>query len=483
MKHLSTSTTNQLLNYARRGALLLALGAAGPAAWGQRFGPMGIYPFSATNIPNALALADVNGDGRLDVITANAGSNTVGILAGLTGGGLGPATFYPVGAGSTPNAVVVADVNEDGRLDIVTANYGTNSVGVLLGAAGGSFAPANTYGVGAASGPYGVAVGDVDNDGHPDIVSANYGSHTVGVLVGLGGGGFAPVSTYSTGAKSYPSSVVIADLDHDGRPDLATASYGAHAVGLLRGLASGGFQAFANRLFTTSSRPTDISLADINRDGWPDLVTSNDDSNSVGVLTSSGSGNFFDSTYATGAMGPLGVAVGDVTGDGRPDYVTANTYTTLPASNVTVFVPGAGSTPTSTRYGTTTPSSASDVALGDLNGDGRLDIVMALIIDLASNGVGVLLNTGTYTPLATALPTAANLSLAPNPAHDAFTVQLPAGTTPGPAELLNSLGQVVRRPAGAGPRFTVETAGLAPGIYTLRMRLGTATVARRVVVE
>ena len=81
------------------------------------------------------------------------------------------------------------------------------------------------------------------------------------------------------------------------------------------------------------------------------------------------------------------------------------------------------------------------------------------------------------------LPTAANLSLAPNPAHDAFTVQLPAGTTPGPAELLNSLGQVVRRPAGAGPRFTVETAGLAPGIYTLRMRLGTATVARRVVVE
>ena len=488
MPHLSTPAF--LLKYTRRGALLLALGAAGPAAWGQSFGPVSFYSAGANSLPNALALADVNGDGRLDVITANSVSNTVGVLAGLPGGSLGPVTLYAVGAGSVPNAVVLADVNEDGRLDIVTANYGTNSVGVLLGVAGGSFGPVATYGVGVGSGPYGVAVGDVNNDGHPDIVSANYGSHTIGVLLGLSGGSFATASTYSTGTNSFPSSVVIADFDRDGRPDLATASTGATAVGILRGLAGGGFQAVANRLLSTTISPTDIAVADINGDGWPDLVTSNNGPNglgSVGLLVSSGTGSFFDRTYPTGTAEPLGVAVGDLTGDGRLDYVTANTYTTLPASNVTVFAPGAvGSTPTSTRYGTTTLSSATDVALGDLNGDGRLDIVMSLAPAIINTfgGVGVLLNTGTYTPLATARPATADCALAPNPAHDGFTVQLPAAFHPTQGELLNSLGQVVRRPAvGSTSSFRVETSGLAPGLYTLRLQAGGALMSRRVAVE
>ena len=179
--------------------------------------------------------------------------------------------------------------------------------------------------------------------------------------------------------------------------------------------------------------------------------------------------------------------MGDLTGDGRLDYVTANTYTTLPVSNVTVFVPGAvGSTPTSMRYGTTTLSSATDVALGDLNGDGRLDIVMSLAPAIINTfgGVGVLLNTGTYTPLATARPTAADFALAPNPAHDGFTVQLPAAFHPTQGELLNSLGQVVRRPAvGSTSSFRVETSGLAPGLYTLRLQAGGALMSRRVAVE
>ncbi len=97
--------------------------------------------------------------------------------------------------------------------------------------------------------------------------------------------------------------------------------------------------------------------------------------------------------------------------------------------------------------------------------------------------VGVLLNTGTYTPLATTHSTAVDIALAPNPAHDAFSVHLPTGAAPGPAELLNTLGQVVRRPTTTAGRFTVETAGLAPGLYTLRLMVGTGTVARRVVVE
>ncbi|WP_233168621.1 T9SS type A sorting domain-containing protein [Hymenobacter sp. BT523] len=94
-----------------------------------------------------------------------------------------------------------------------------------------------------------------------------------------------------------------------------------------------------------------------------------------------------------------------------------------------------------------------------------------------------MLNTGTFTPLATAHPAAADVSLFPNPARGVFTVQLPVGFGSTQAELLNALGQVVRCPAVAGPSFRVETAGLAPGVYTLRLRTDAGTVAKRVVVE
>ena len=135
-------------------------------------------------------------------------------------------------------------------------------------------------------------------------------------------------------------------------------------------------------------------------------------------------------------------------------------------------------------YSAGSGSALSDVALGDVNGDGRLDIVTALFT-FSTNNVGVLLNTGTFTPLAAAPspPPAANVSLFPNPAHGAFIVQLPAALAASQAELLNALGQVVRRPATGGARFAVETSGLAPGVYTLRLQAGGAALARRVVVE
>jgi hypothetical protein len=115
-----------------------------------------------------------------------------------------------------------------------------------------------------------------------------------------------------------------------------------------------------------------------------------------------------------------------------------------------------------------------------MNGDGRVDMVTTNFLD---NTVGVWFNTGTYTPLATTRPTAADIALYPNPAHASFTVQLPPAFGPAQAELLNALGQVVRRPAAAGPSFSVATDGLAPGIYTLRLVSGAGTLARRVVVE
>ena len=173
-----------------------------------------------------------------------------------------------------------------------------------------------------------------------------------------------------------------------------------------------------------------MALGDVNSDGRPDLVTANYDSNNIGVLLGQAGGSFAAATtYAVGGTGPSTVVLSDVNGDRRPDIVAVNSGT---------------------------------------------------------NTVSVLLNTGTYTPLATTPAlTAADVSLYPNPAHDAFTVQLPVawGAAPVRAELLNALGQVVRRPRIAGSCGRVETSGLAPGLYTLRLQAGGTALARRVVVE
>jgi hypothetical protein len=476
MQHLSTTTHNSL-SLARRGALLLALGAVGPAAWGQSFGPVTHYSTGSGSRTNSVALADMNSDGRLDIIAAcpNVINGTVAVLLGQVGGGFAPATAYSTGTGSQPLSVAVGDVNADGRQDIMTANYGTSTVGVLLGQANG-FAAVSTYVIGGISMPQSVAVRDINNDGRLDIITANANS-TVGVLLGQQSG-FAPVTTYATGSGSGPQAVAVSDLNGDGRQDLVTANWGSGTAGVLLGQAASGFAAPNAYSSGNSSQPYAVALSDVSGDGRPDIITANYFTNDVAVLVQQSSGFAPFSSYAAGSGShPQGIAVADVSGDGRADILTANYGTG--AVGIMLGQAGGGFASPST-YSIGAGSSPSGIALGDVNGDGRADIVTA---NVGSSTVSVLLNTGTYTPLATVRPTAADITLAPNPAHHAFTVQLPAGLAPSNAELLNALGQVVRRPAVGSGSFRVETSGLALGLYTLRLLASGTALAKRVVVE
>ncbi|MGY3088380.1 hypothetical protein ACVWYF_001413 [Hymenobacter sp. UYAg731] len=480
MKHAFTSVT--FLTYARRGALLLALGTAGPAAWGQSFGPVSFYSAGANSSGSGgalsgVALGDVTGDGRLDVVASNYAGNGVAVLPGLAGGSFASPGFeYSTGSGSVPNGIALADVNGDGRLDAVAANQRTYSAGVLLGQATGGFAPVSIYSAGSNKMPGAVALGDVNGDGRPDIVTTNSYNNEMGVLLAQASGGFAPVSAYATGAGGS-AGVALGDVNGDGQLDIVTAK--TNAAGVLLGQAGGTFALITTYSFGpgANSSPNDVALGDLNSDGRLDIVFVDPNNASTSVLLGQASGGFgFASTYSTNGNTPIGVALGDVTGDGRLDIVTANG-----AGSVSVLPGLAGGTFAAAVVFAIGPNTTpSDVALGDLNGDGRLDIVTSLFAN-STNNVGVLLNTGTY--LATARPTPADLTLAPNPAHEAFTVRLPAGLAPTQAELLNALGQVVRRPAVGAASFTVATSGLATGIYTLRLRAGGAALARRVVVE
>ncbi|MFI5371085.1 MAG: FG-GAP-like repeat-containing protein [Candidatus Eisenbacteria bacterium] len=321
--------------------------------------------YATNSSPRWVALGDFNGDGHPDMATANTGTSNVSVRLGSGGGAFGPKNDFPTG--SQPNAVAVGDVNLDGKLDLVVANYGnpSNSVSVLLGNGAGSFGAKVDFAVGAQ--PQSVAVADLNHDGKPDIVAANGNSNSVSVLLGSGTGTFAAAVGYGTGLN--PISVAVDDLNGDGIPDLVTANYYAPSVSVLIGNGTGTFAAKVD--YPVGGQPGSVAIGDVNGDGKPDLVVANSLDNTFSVLLGTGSGTFGARTdYPTG-IGDFTAAIGDVNGDGHPDIVTAN-YT---AGSVSVLLGnGSGSTWTRTDY--TTGAGTDCVVITDVNGDGRPDVVV-----------------------------------------------------------------------------------------------------------
>jgi hypothetical protein len=167
-----------------------------------------------------VGVTDLNADGKPDLATANrrggpAGHGSVAILLGHGDGTFDPAVFYEAGNG--PNHLVVADVNGDGKRDVVVADSFASSVSVLPGKGDGTFGSPTTFATGTT--PWQVSVGDFDGDGHLDIASANAEDDTITVLMGDGHGGFGSATTYAVG--SDPHTVLVADFDNDGWSDLA----------------------------------------------------------------------------------------------------------------------------------------------------------------------------------------------------------------------------------------------------------------------
>ncbi|HEY0279716.1 MAG TPA: VCBS repeat-containing protein [Solirubrobacterales bacterium] len=287
-------------------------------------------------------------------------------------------TDFTVGA--EPYSVAIGDLNGDGHPDLVTANAGSGNVSVLLGTGTGSFGAATNFGVG--SEPTSVAIGDLNGDGHPDLVVANQFSRNVSVLLGTGTGSFGAATNIPVG--NSPDSVAIGDLNGDGHPDLVVANGGSGNVSVLLGTGTGSFGAATN--FGVGTEPGEVAIGDLNGDGHPDLVVANTGSPNVSVLlgTGTGTGSFGAATDFGVGGDPTSVAIGDLNGDGRPDLAAV-------ASNVSVLLgTGTGSFGAATDFGV--GGDPISVAIGDLNGDGKLDVAAA---NFSSNNVSVLPGAGT----------------------------------------------------------------------------------------
>ena len=269
------------------------------------------------SMPLALAAADFNGDGNLDLAVALGNLAAVAILLGN-----GDGTFQPprlvATAGSAlyyPLALRVADFNHDGRLDIATAN---NSFGasLLLGNGDGTFQPYQSLATDKS--PTWIASADLNHDGNTDLVVTT-SSNTVDILLGDGGGAFAPFTSIPLGSGVNPQSVIPADLDGDGNVDLALACYGVNALGVLLGNGDGTFLPAA--FYAAGSGPIDVSVGDLNLDGIPDLVITNLNSSSLSVFQGNGDGTFLPlpGYSTTSGSQPAATVLTDLDADGTPE--------------------------------------------------------------------------------------------------------------------------------------------------------------------
>jgi archaellum component FlaF (FlaF/FlaG flagellin family) len=276
--------------------------------------------YDAGDQPRSVALADFDRDGNLDLATADAagygGFSDVSILLGN-----GDGTFrarQSVPAGSAPWQVKVADLDGDGKPDLLVPDRDNAVVNVLLGNGDGTFRQQPAVGVGFS--PSAVAVGDFNHDGALDFVAANLSSGLdLSLVLGNGDGTFHSEVRLPLGV--FPFSVSSADLNGDGHADLVVPA-GSGGVLVLLGNGDGTFQ--PSGPYNLGFRTVDVAVADVDRDGKLDLVVANQDSGDISVLAGVGDGTFGSPQRYSSLRGPVSLAAGDLDRDGAPDIVVAN---------------------------------------------------------------------------------------------------------------------------------------------------------------
>ncbi len=300
------------------------------------FGPGS--PFDTGGFSHSITVGDFNGDGRLDFATADeagAAGGTVSVYLGQPGGGFVAAPGSPIGLGANPepDSIVAGDFHGNGKLDLVVADSeaGEQNVIELPGNGDGTFGSSITIPTGLpnTATPEGLAVGDLNGDGKLDLVVGDT-SGEIAVLLGNGSGGFTPAtgSPFSTGAGSSPQAVAIGDFNGDGHPDVVAVEPTNDEVALLLNNGSGGLG--APQTFSSGGmNPLGIAVGDLNADGKLDVAVANKDSNNVGVLTGDGHGGLGGTTTFSTDNGltntkPNDVTIADVNGDGQPDLITAD---------------------------------------------------------------------------------------------------------------------------------------------------------------
>jgi hypothetical protein len=331
------------------------------------------YVMDADDYPIGVTAGDLDGDGKPEIVVSNYYSETISIFLNTSTPGnisMAPAISYPTGNYSL--APSIADLNGDGKPEIILSSSGDDILSTYTNNSTPghlSFLPKVDWGLPAGSGPFKVAVGDLDGDGKPDMVAANGNTNLVSVFRNTSATGgavsFAAHVDFATG--NAPQGVAIGDLDGDGKPDLAVVNNSDNTVSLLLNTGGGGVIAFAPHAdVPTGNGAYDIVISDFDGDGKPDLAVVDLYGNAVSVHRNTSTvGNISvgaNTDYATGDI-PFALTTADFDGDGKPDIATANNT----AATISVLRNKSSNEPAITSFTPTEGSSGTVVTITGVN--------------------------------------------------------------------------------------------------------------------
>ncbi|HVW15158.1 MAG TPA: FG-GAP-like repeat-containing protein [Mucilaginibacter sp.] len=399
-----TVTANSLTGYSEK-PFISTFNATG-AINAQTFGNKINFSSNPTIGLSGTAVSDLNGDAKNDIIIANSGANSISILRNTSNAGnlsFAPAIVFP--AQNYPVCVAAGDLDGDGKPDIAVTNFGSNSITVFS-----NTSTANNTSVKSqlllqtGTNPFGISIADFDGDGRPDIVVANHYSDpaTISVFrnltISAGSISFAP--RVDLPASYNPRELTTADIDNDGKPDIIVANQGASSISVFRNTSVNGTISFApkvdlatplNSVATANSWPESVAVGDLNGDGKLDIAVANNDSPGyLSVFTN-------NSTLANLAFlprqdfstgnNPYSISIGDLNGDGKPDIAVSNQVD----NTISVLINSSNGNTIALNphidYATGNYPRSSNIA--DENGDGKPDLIVG---NNNENTVSILLN-------------------------------------------------------------------------------------------
>jgi len=358
------------------------------------FGKATMFANGGAITAQSIVAYDLNGDGNIDiaVVDLNRGgegdtalASPMAVLYGNGKGEFKPAVVYEV---IFPFGIAEGDLNGDGIPDLIVAGGEETDplIFAFLGTSTGKFQAAADFNAGVTA-PEAFAVGDFNGDGNPDLAVTGSQSNNISILLGNGKGGFSPGATFDTGPT--PIGVVSGDFNGDGKTDLAVVNNGLDNVSILLGKGDGTFGTAVN--FGAGQAPVYVVAGDFNGDGKLDLAVTNSAGNNVSILLGKGNGTFGEPTnFATGVE-PEFIAVGDLNGDGKLDLAVANFAENFGVGSVSVlFGKGDGTFQPAISLATNALEAAG-IAIADFNGDSKPDIVVA---NFGNASVSVFLGNG-----------------------------------------------------------------------------------------
>ena len=335
------------------------------------------------SLPVWTSLGDVNGDGKNDLVTSVFGTDSVNVQLGNGDGTFGAATSILIVPGFGPAESHLVSLRGNGTLDLIVASFNTNQIAVLLGNGNGTFQPPVLYTSGTVSNtPTSLTTGDFNHDGNLDVAVANTGDNTISVFVGNGSGSLTPDgSPISVGHD--PEAVRAGDFNGDGYSDLAVANYSDGTVTTLLNNQNGTFTPTVVPV-GSGAHSGPQALAINGTGSGLKLAVANYTDNTVSVLPSNGDGSFGTQKIVNVGRGPDDVTFADFNNDGIEDLAVSN-YT----DGTVDLLLGSGSG----NYTLTGPFAVGNnpysAAVADIDLDGTPDVVVP---NCFSNNTGVLLS-------------------------------------------------------------------------------------------